>query len=250
MIELSKEEIKPIVNLLKEKLPEIEKGNWEEDFHELDDKVLYHNWSPRFPIWLREFLEDVGVDVLAESHCVPPHYYQNMSLGQNQIYTVPSCVTNICRCAYLRSFIKKLYIGSNVSNISDYAFSSCPDLELVTIEDGAQPISIGDKAFLSCVRLKNVIIKKPVQHLGEQAFSTDEKRPNLGSLEYVYIKKILPSASIGFRAFQCANLKFVEYGGTMKEFNDLLLRDKGAIASDQLQVVIKCSDGEFDYFSP
>lgn len=242
MAELSKEDIGLLVNFLGEMKPEIETGDWESVFHMLKTRIINSYYSPNSFEWLREFLEDVRIDVIAESGSVPPYYYfHDISFGKNKSYTVPKQVTKIGESAYIKSAIKKLYIGSNVSSIEERAFYGCYDLESVTIEEGVQPISIQDKAFYSCQSLKNVVIKKPVQYIGQYAFN-----PGKGGsgLEYVYIKEFLPSVSMGTGTFVGRHLKMIEYGGTMRDW-DSVVKDKNAIQSWE-KVIIKCSDGELD----
>ncbi len=68
-----------------------------------------------------------------------------------------------------RSQIKKVVIGSKVTNIEDCAFNDCVNMTSVTIPDSV--ISIGDSAFGRCESLTSLTIPSSVMSIGENVFS-------------------------------------------------------------------------------
>ena len=62
-----------------------------------------------------------------------------------------------------------MIIPGNVTNLGKFAFSYCPALSGVIIENGVT--SIGDHAFHACQSLTNITVPASVTTLGDQAFS-------------------------------------------------------------------------------
>ena len=68
----------------------------------------------------------------------------------------------------LKSSIKFVSIGDNVTNIGNYAFGSCPNLTNITIPQSVT--SIGYHAFFSCSGLTSILIPDSVKHIDDGAF--------------------------------------------------------------------------------
>ena len=69
-------------------------------------------------------------------------------------------------CTNLQSFI----IPKNIS-ISPYCFFGCPNLTTVIVQNGDQPITIGDYAFAGdCFALENIILPDNLTTIGHYSF--------------------------------------------------------------------------------
>lgn len=64
--------------------------------------------------------------------------------------------------------IPKEVDGIEIKGIGNNAFSSCTNIESLTIPEGIT--SIGEYAFSDCMALKNIIIPNSVKSIGEHAF--------------------------------------------------------------------------------
>ena len=69
----------------------------------------------------------------------------------------------------LRGSVKRVVIGSGVTNIGDYAFYECEALTSVTIPDSVT--TIGEGAFYECIALTSVTIPDSVTTIGNSTFS-------------------------------------------------------------------------------
>lgn len=65
--------------------------------------------------------------------------------------------------------IKEVYIASGVSNVGDYAFNYCPNIEKVTLPEGLQ--TIGKYAFNRCGKISSIKIPDSVTTIKEYAFA-------------------------------------------------------------------------------
>lgn len=65
-------------------------------------------------------------------------------------------------------YARKVIIRDTVTEICDYAFTSCNDMEEVVIGDAVQ--SIGKAAFEGCTKLTRVVLPEGIVSLGENAF--------------------------------------------------------------------------------
>ena len=68
------------------------------------------------------------------------------------------------------NMLQEVYIGKNVTSISNYAFQSCNALVSITIPDGVT--SIGDYTFQSCSSLVSITIPDGVTSIGTYAFQS------------------------------------------------------------------------------
>ena len=109
---------------------------------------------------------------------------------------LPEGIQRIQKCYLLRT--KSVIIPEGVTEISDSAFSSCEQLELITLPSTLT--TIGKKAFEGCRNLKSIILPPNVRTI---EYSTFEECNSLMSI-------ILPEGleSIGYGAFKrCSSLK-------------------------------------------
>lgn len=63
----------------------------------------------------------------------------------------------------------EIIIDEGVTNVSDYAFALCANIEKVTIPEGVT--SIGQFAFAYCTNLKTVELPSTLERIGNQAFN-------------------------------------------------------------------------------
>ncbi len=126
----------------------------------------------------------------------PLHYAENLYLNNKKVLdlVIPEGVSKINEYAFLGcDSIVSVSIPSNTTkNIGEKSFSSCVNLEKVTIGDGVT--AIGDNAFSSCNKLNMVSLGKKVDSIGEYAFVSRTTK-----LEYIYIPENVKS--IGTKAF-------------------------------------------------
>lgn len=74
------------------------------------------------------------------------------------------------RNRYYHVAVKKVEIGSNVTDIAGYAFANCYVITSITIPQGVT--SIGSNTFNACVSLTGVTIPNGVTSIGNYAFGT------------------------------------------------------------------------------
>ena len=67
-----------------------------------------------------------------------------------------------------RNAIQRVFLGSGITSIGDYAFFSCYSLTQITIPSGVT--SIGQSAFQSCGCLASITIPSGVTSIGDYAF--------------------------------------------------------------------------------
>ena len=93
-----------------------------------------------------------------------------------------------------------LTIPEDVEQISDYAFSQCTSLQMVTI--GKKTTAIGSHAFYFCSNLMSVSLEKGVQTIGQSAFE------GCGRLGGIYIPDTV--TSVGQGAFiACRGMDYI-----------------------------------------
>ena len=68
------------------------------------------------------------------------------------------------------NMLQEIYIGKNVTSISDNAFASCYSLASITIPDGVT--SISSYAFMGCYSLASITIPDGVTSIGTYAFAS------------------------------------------------------------------------------
>jgi hypothetical protein len=68
------------------------------------------------------------------------------------------------------SRILSVYIPSNVTKISDYAFLGCTKINHVEFQEGSELKEIGDKAFARCENLEDIVLPNKVETIGKEVF--------------------------------------------------------------------------------
>ena len=180
-------------------------------------------------------------------------------------YTIPNYVTKIGHLAFYKcKYLENIVIPANVKEIPCGimigAFSECPSLKTVTIEQGAEgwgactfescpmlesvtlPETVNNtdtlsSTFMNCDSIKEIIIPDGVKHLGSRTFN------NCKSLETVTVPKSVISLTQTFDL--CPSLKTIKYGGTMEEWKSLEYESGNFNTIKQLSedVEIICTDG-------
>lgn len=130
--------------------------------------VFNINFIPNNEIWY-ETTNDTAIDV--------KYYNPNNNDGLNIISNTYKKglgiikfngeVTKLRRGIFSRSWLKKVYLPSNLNIIGDGAFESCHRLEHITIPKGVTTIS--DEAFEFC-GLRDITLPKGVTMIGRAAF--------------------------------------------------------------------------------
>ena len=127
-----------------------------------------------------------------------------------------------------RTMLKMCSIGSGVTSIGDYAFSSCYSLSSVNISDNVT--SIGSSAFYYCYSLSSVNISNNVTSIGGSAFyycyslSSVNIPDNVTSIESVAFRYCYSLSSVNIpdnvtgiesSAFRsCCSLKYVYFNSS------------------------------------
>ena len=122
-------------------------------------------------------------------------------------------VTSIGNFAfYACSSLTSVTIPDGVTSIGNYAFDSCSSLTGVTIPDSVT--SIGVEAFYGCFRLTNVAIPESVTSIGAEAFRGCSSLTNVAIPESV--------TSIGVGAFaSCSSLQTISVAETNSAFRSV-----------------------------
>ena len=108
--------------------------------------------------------------------------------------------------------IKKVTISDGITNVGDYAFHFCSNLE--SVDFGNSVKTIGENAFDGCEKLKNVFIPDSVTTIGEYAFEFCSK------LKTITLGNNI--SSIGKYAFHaCNDLTHAYYPGTPDDWNKI-----------------------------
>ncbi|MBR3235955.1 MAG: leucine-rich repeat protein, partial [Atopobiaceae bacterium] len=102
---------------------------------------------------------------------------------------IPSSVTTVGAYAFANNKLTKVSIPASVTSIGDYAFNGNQNrLGEITIEDGTDPLTIGDYAFRSITGEQTIKLSKRVASLGANVFGSSS---NFASVSfYVYNKDI------------------------------------------------------------
>ena len=115
--------------------------------------------------------------------------------------------TNPAPWKAIRSAIKTIVIGNDITSVSKSAFTGCENLTKVIMSDSL--ISIGESAFASCQKLTDVTLSQNLTHIGAKAFQLCRELSNID----------LPNSltTIGSNAFvQCSKLSEVNIGSKVK----------------------------------
>ena len=119
-------------------------------------------------------------------------------------------VKAIGRSAFKMCEVKKVVIPDTITEVPDYAFAFCKELEEVILPDTVQ--KIGNNAFCGCSSLKSLDLPENLGQIG--VFSFDAS-----ALEEIVIPEKV--ASIGEYAFaQCSELKSVVFSGKYTEVGE------------------------------
>ena len=86
--------------------------------------------------------------------------------------TIPERVTSIGDSTFRQCGLDVIAIPDNVTSIGDYAFSGCVTLARVNFGDNSQLTSISDSAFSRCGNLTSITIPSSVTSIGDWAFSS------------------------------------------------------------------------------
>ena len=100
------------------------------------------------------------------------NYYLVEYIGNDAEITLP--ITSYNYSIHQRVFfdnkeLTKIVLSSNVTNIGDYAFSSCSSLTSIIIPNGVT--SIGESAFSSCSSLVSISLPSSITSVGKGSFS-------------------------------------------------------------------------------
>ncbi len=72
--------------------------------------------------------------------------------------------------ANLRSKIKKIIIGKDITSVGNYAFSYTQNVTEIVFEDGCQVKSIGVLSFFNCPKVKEIVLPETVTSISAYAF--------------------------------------------------------------------------------
>lgn len=173
-------------------------------------------------------------------------------------YTIPSSVTKIEDCAFIRcTNLENLEIPNSVLTIGNYAFQESISLESVNIGSGVT--EFGSWAFCGCTSLIDVSISFGVTNIGGRAFQSCENLENIiipssvtsiDDYAFMYCSKLnsinIPDSvtEIGKLSFSgCTSLKSIIIGKNLKDIGDSAFYDCLSLES------IICSDENNNYSS-
>jgi hypothetical protein len=124
--------------------------------------------------------------------------------GKGNRYTVPHAVTNIGNYAFSTcARLTEIVIPDSVTTIGNYAFSECAQLTGITLPDSVT--SIGESAFYSCTGLVEITLANSVTNIGSWAFSACTSLRNITIPDSI---KRLES----YMFASCVNLTNVTFG--------------------------------------
>ncbi len=171
-------------------------------------------------------------------------------------FAVPSSVTQIGKKAFMESGLRSITIPTNVNIINEAAFSGCPDLETVILEDSPENLYIYGaydiKAFGKSA-IKTLHIGRPVtgfdyhfsylDGVTDITFGTDVKIIPSGMFCGSGMRKVtIPSTirEIGAGAFdQCVKLASVEFKeGELEMIGAAAFYQCGTLVRNQLKLTI------------
>ena len=115
-----------------------------------------------------------------------------------------------------------IHIPNSVTQIGDYAFAGCMELQSIHISNSVT--QIGDFAFTGCGSLQSIHIPNSVTQIGDEAFS------ECGSLQSIHICN--PVTYIGINPFcDCPQLRLTSDSPHFKVINGLLVSSDGTLIS-------------------
>ena len=93
-------------------------------------------------------------------------------LAADVVIPYDGSITGLSSWCFGGSMIQHVYIPDSVTEIGDYAFTSCSNLKTVKIPSGVSEIK--DGTFSCCSSLRSVYIPISVTYIGESAFDSTE----------------------------------------------------------------------------
>ena len=100
-------------------------------------------------------------------------YANNSSLSGKEV-VIPDTVTKIGYAAFYKTNITKVVIPASVTEIDEYAFANCPNLETVIFLCDLKEIA--PYTFYESTALTNVQIPASVEVIGDRAFTGTDLR--------------------------------------------------------------------------
>ncbi len=134
---------------------------------------------------------------------------------------IPDCVEVIGDGAFMEcKELISVSLGSGLKTIESVAFAHCDKLTEIILPDSLTILE--DAAFRNCSKLKSIIIPDGITKIGRYTFF------ECTSLSSVTIPKSV--TSIGEYAFSGTNISDVNYGGTIKDWANIIIEaDNGKI---------------------
>lgn len=164
-------------------------------------------------------------------------------------------MTTVAKFMYMRTYISRIDIPSNIKYVEGDAFNHCQFLEAVKFNRGLKGIDA--HAFMYCTSLDNVNLPDTLKYIetGAFGFCTALKSitfpshlENIQSMAFRYCKQLkqiklpLSILHIGEAAFADSGLEVIEYEGTWEDLNII---SYGKYAFGENKLTIKCSDMTF-----
>ncbi len=135
-------------------------------------------------------------------------------IGNADEYVIPANISIIAPYAFFMSGLKNVVINENITEISDYAFTSCRYLTEVTIPDNVEYIGVG--AFKDCINLEKVNLGEGVQEIYNDCFTNTK-------LKSIHLGYNVYSVSGAFR--DCKTLESI----TVEPGHSILVADGNAL---------------------
>lgn len=98
-----------------------------------------------------------------------PNRIPNYAFVGSRINSIalPQSVTSIGEAAFAGSSLQTVYVSSRITDMEDYVFADCPNLETASINTTYIPKG----TFRGCVKLKSVGVTEALQSIGDDAFA-------------------------------------------------------------------------------
>ena len=127
---------------------------------------------------------------------------------------------------------KEIVIPSSILNMGGSVFKGCINLENIVFEKGSQLLSIAGESFYDCVALTRIELPNGFLKLHNQFNGCT-------SLEYLYIPD---SVTYIDRFINCPNLNFINYAGTIAQWNAIEKESNWKV--DSALTYVQCTDGQ------
>lgn len=96
-----------------------------------------------------------------------------------------------------RKDITSVVIPDSVTEIEDFAFQRCVNLEEVIVAAGSNLVTISSAAFLSCKRLEALHLPASIKSIGSNAFSHCFRLSNLTFADGISFNELSTNAFVG-----------------------------------------------------